>query len=41
MAELKALCEGEISQIIIEACLRNDLTPEEIFDEVSQYTFGY
>ncbi len=41
MAELQALSEGAIRQIIIESCLRNGLTPKEILDEMSQCTFGF
>jgi hypothetical protein len=41
VAELQALSGGAIRQIIIESCLRNGLTPKEIFDEMSQCTFGF
>jgi len=41
MAELQALSEGAIHQIIIETCLRNGLTPKEILDELAQCTFGF
>jgi hypothetical protein len=41
MAELKGLSGGTVQQIIIEACLRNGLTPKEILGELSHCTFGF
>ncbi len=41
IAELQALSEGAIRQIVIEACVRNNLTPKEILDELAQCTFGF
>jgi hypothetical protein len=38
---LKALSANEANQIIVEACLKHDVTPDELFAEISQFTFEY
>ena len=40
-AALKTLTAGDASQIIVEACVRHDVTPEELLAELSQCTFDY
>jgi hypothetical protein len=41
LAELTALSQGDVSQIIIEACVKNGVMPGEILEEMAEYTFGY
>jgi O-methyltransferase involved in polyketide biosynthesis len=41
VAELNALSANNVTQIIIEACLKYNVTPDEILAEMSQFTFGY
>ena len=41
LAELHTLSESGVAQIIIEACLAHDVTPEELLAEESQGTFDY
>jgi hypothetical protein len=40
-AALQALAASDASQIIVEACLKHDVTPEELLGEMSQFTFDY
>lgn len=39
VAELNALSANNVAQIIIEACLKYNVTPDEILAEMSQFTF--
>jgi len=41
MAELGALSANDVTQIIIEACLKHNVTPDELLVEVSQGQFEY
>jgi hypothetical protein len=41
VAELNALSANNITQIIIEACLKYNVTPDELLGEMSQFTFDY
>ena len=41
VAELNALSANNVAQIIIEACLKYNVTPDEILAGMSQFTFGY
>jgi len=41
MAELGALSANEVTQIIIEACLKYNVAPDELLAEVSQGQFEY
>jgi hypothetical protein len=41
MAELSALAANDVSQIIINACLKHGVTPDELLFEMSQCRFGY
>ena len=40
-AALKALTANDASQIIVEACLKHDVTPNELLGEMCQFTFDY
>jgi len=41
MAELGALSANDVTQIIVEACLKYNVTPDELLTEVSQGQFEY
>jgi hypothetical protein len=41
LTALKTLYASDAHEIIIEACLKYGVTPEEMLTELSQYTFGY
>lgn len=41
MAELKALSEDRVRQVIIHSCIRHGVTPKDLLDELPQYTFGF
>lgn len=41
LAELNALSANNVSQIIIETCLKHDVTPDELLAETSQFSFDY
>jgi hypothetical protein len=40
-AVLKTLSTSDASRIIVEACLKHDVTPDELLAELSQFTFEY
>lgn len=41
MSELGTLAASEIGQVILEACIRNGVTPEELLVELRQFQFEY
>ena len=41
LVDLSALAADDVSQIIIDACLRHGVTPDELLFEVSQCKFGH
>jgi hypothetical protein len=40
-AALKALTASDASEIIVEACLKHNVTPEELLGEMSQFSLNY
>ena len=41
LAELSTLAADDVSQVIIEACMKHGLSPDELLAEITPSTFDY